>query len=140
MGAVAVTVDGEGRLLIGQRTDDGLWDFPGGYMNLGENVAHTAVRETHEETGLWVVPERILGIFSPTIPWVYPNGDRIQSVVTLFRCRPSGGELQADRVETSRVAWMKPEEILAFDTHPSLARLNHEILTHLDEGYFIQIS
>ena len=66
VGAIAVQRDDRGRLLMVKRTDDGQWCLPGGFSNLGENAAFTAVRETLEETGLQVTPYRLLGVFSPT--------------------------------------------------------------------------
>jgi 8-oxo-dGTP diphosphatase len=57
--AVAV-VEHEGRFLIGRRPEGvplaGLWEFPGGKVELGEKAEQAAVRETGEETGLAVEP------------------------------------------------------------------------------------
>ena len=39
-------------ILILQRSDDHLWCLPGGWVDIGENLARTAIRETKEETGL----------------------------------------------------------------------------------------
>jgi 8-oxo-dGTP diphosphatase len=53
--AVAV-VEHEGQFLIGQRPTGaplaGLWEFPGGKMQLGESPEAAAIRECLEETGL----------------------------------------------------------------------------------------
>lgn len=137
VGATSVTIHNDGRLLMVKRLDNNQWCFPAGYMHLGENVAYNTVRETREESGLDVVPERILGVYTPTSPWVYPNGDQIQSVITVFLCRPIGGKLQADHVETGLATWMTTEEILGLDTHPILARLNKAVVAHLAGGYFL---
>ena len=137
VGATAVTVREDGRLLMVQRTDTNEWVFPGGYMHLGENVAQTAVRETEEESGLQVIPERILGIYSPTSLWTYTGGDQVQSVVTIFRARATGGVLRSDHVETCSTAWMTAEQIFNLQTHPILAQLNRAVLAHLDNNYFV---
>ena len=51
--------DGAGRVLLVQRAPGqfaaGLWCFPCGYVEWGEDVRAAAVRETHEEAGVAVV-------------------------------------------------------------------------------------
>ena len=137
VGSVAVLRDDRGRLLMVKRTDDGLWCLPGGFPNLGENAAYTAVRETMEETGLQVTPTRLLGVFSPPNLWVYPNGDQTQALITLFDCHVIGGNLQPDHIETSAVAWTSPAEIIALTTNPLIQSLHKAVVKHLDNGYFL---
>ncbi len=137
VGSIAVVVDDAGRILMGHRTDDGSWDFPGGYANLGENAAYTCVREAFEETGLQVLPERLLGVFAPPEMWVYPNGDQIYSVAGLFRCRVVGGTLQPDRTETAQVGWFTPAEVAAMPVHPIIAPLHRVVLGCLEQGAFV---
>jgi 8-oxo-dGTP diphosphatase len=136
MGAIGVTIDHDGRIMMVKRVDSGEWSLPGGYMNLGENVAYTAVREIREETNLSVKPESILGIYTPTSVWVYPNGDQVQAVITIFRCSLVGGTPRPDEHEICQIAWMTPDEVLKIDTHPILARLNRMVLEHLHQRVF----
>jgi 8-oxo-dGTP diphosphatase len=136
-GSIAVVVGAEGRLLMGLRSDDGSWDFPGGYTNLGENAAQTAVRETVEETGLRVLPERLMGVWAPPEPWIYPNGDPVYSVASVFRCRLVGGIPRADLVETTRLAWFTPPEVRALPAIPLAAPLYRAVLECLEEGVFV---
>ena len=137
VGSIAIIVNPAGHLLMGLRTDDGYWDFPGGYMNLGENAAHAALREAREETGLEVAPERLMGVFAPPEPWTYPNGDQVYSVASLFRCRLVGGSAQADQVETARIGWFTPQEVRAMPIHPLVAPLFRAVLECLDGGVFV---
>jgi 8-oxo-dGTP diphosphatase len=136
-GAIAVIVRSDGRLLLVKRIDDGEWTLPGGYTNLGENVAFTAVRETLEETGLHVAPQRILGIYSPIAPWIYPNGDPVQVVLTVFRMHPQDGNPRPDRSEVSQVGWFTPQELLAIETNSSWERLNQAVVANLEAGTFV---
>lgn len=136
-GSIAVVVDAAGRLLMGLRSDDGSWDFTGGYTNLGENAAQTAVREAVEETGLRVLPERLMGVWAPPEPWTYPNGDQVYSVASVFRCRLVGGTPRADLVETTHLAWFTPAEVRTMPAIPLAAPLYRAVLECLEEGVFI---
>ena len=136
-GSVGVILREDGRLLLTHRMDDGWWDFPGGYMDLGENASQTVVREVWEETGLRVVPERLLGIFGLQEPWVYPNGDQTQAVGAYFLCRPLEGNVRPDLTEISQVAWLTPEEVLALPAHPLFASVSRAAVAHLAGGWFI---
>ena len=110
-------------------------------MHIGENAAQTVIRELKEETGLTIIPKRIIGVHSPTEPWVYPNGDQVQGVVTFFLSilddEAVKNQIQPDQVETRRAAWVPPENILAYRTHPRMKAIHQAILEHLDDGYFI---
>lgn len=54
--AAAVIVDGQGRVLLARRPDHvhqgGLWEFPGGKLDPGEDIRRALVRELEEELGL----------------------------------------------------------------------------------------
>jgi 8-oxo-dGTP diphosphatase len=58
--AVAVILDSEHRILLSQRAADahqgGLWEFPGGKVELGESLATALSRELKEELG--ITPQR----------------------------------------------------------------------------------
>lgn len=57
---VSVFVFNENKeILIGHRTPDDLWGLPGGGMIAGETPKETAKRETEEETGVVVDPQKI---------------------------------------------------------------------------------
>lgn len=137
VGATAVTRRADGKLLLARRMDNAQWYFPGGFMDLGENAAQAAVREAREETGLAVKPERLLGIFSPPVLWQYPNGDRTQSLVAVFLCRPAGGSPAPDREEVDEIAWLTPAEVARLPQHDLLTPFHQAILAHLDEGSFV---
>jgi ADP-ribose pyrophosphatase YjhB (NUDIX family) len=111
-GAMAVIRDEAGRVLVARRMDDGLFDVPGGYSDLGETTTHTAIREVREETGLEVEPVRVIGVYSEAMQYRYPNGDAVHGVGIAFDCRITGGTLHADHREISELAFMTPEALL----------------------------
>ncbi|MCB8984587.1 MAG: NUDIX domain-containing protein [Ardenticatenaceae bacterium] len=113
VGAMTATTRDDGRFLMVRRRDNGAWTFPAGYSDLGENAAHTAVRETLEETGYHVTLERILAIYSsPTYHHTFPNGDQVKNVGTLFLARLESGEAVPELQEVTAVSWLLPEEVL----------------------------
>ena len=91
-GVTALVFNEAGEVLLHRSADDGRWYTIGGAVDPGEDPAHAAVRETLEETGLRVVPERIVGVYADPIV-TYPNGDRVLYVSTCFLCRAIGGRL-----------------------------------------------
>lgn len=137
VGATVAVVRGDGRILMIRRRDNGAWFFPAGYADLGENVAHTAVREVREETGYHIQPERILGVYSgPMFRHTFPNGDQVKNVGVLFRARLLGGEPAPQAAEVSELAWMTPQEVVA-NAPPGYRDFFVTAVRHLDAGYFV---
>jgi 8-oxo-dGTP diphosphatase len=115
-GVGAVVVDDAGRVLLGQRADDGRWSLPAGAIDPGEQPADAVVRETYEETGVHVAVERLAGVALREL--TYPNGDICQYLSVWFRCRPTGGSARVNDEESVAVAWYSPHavpELDAFD-------------------------
>jgi len=52
VGARCVVRDGDGRVLLIKRSDNGEWALPAGSMELDETMRECAIREVLEETGL----------------------------------------------------------------------------------------
>jgi 8-oxo-dGTP diphosphatase len=120
-GIMAVVRDGAGRVLAAKRRDDSLFDVPGGYCDLGETTTAATIREVREETGLDVVPERVIGVYSEDMCYTYPNGDVVHGVGVAFECRLVGGELRADQDEIIEVAYLTPDELIAQGAPPGMA-------------------
>ncbi|MYT25078.1 NUDIX domain-containing protein [Streptomyces sp. SID7760] len=120
--ASAVVVDGDGRVLLQRRTDNGMWALPGGRMELGESVGQCAIRETLEETGVTVEIVGIVGTYTdPGHVFAYDDGEVRQEFSICLLARPTGGTLRVSD-ESSEVAWFRPEEVAGLPMVPAVRK------------------
>ncbi len=111
-----VIIEKEGKILLIERNIEpckNMWMFPGGFVEYGEIVEHTAIREVKEETGLDIELADILGVYSD------PKRDsRKPTVCMVFVAKHESGELKTGD-DAAKAKWILPEEIkkneLAFD-------------------------
>lgn len=134
--ASAFVQDDAGRILMIQRSDNGLWAIPGGAQDVGESVVSTAIREVREETGISIEVAGLVGIYSdPGHVIAYDDGEVRQEFSVCFRGRPVRGTVTAS-TESKRVEWIEPERLSQLDIHPSMQlRIEHG-LAHADQPYF----
>jgi ADP-ribose pyrophosphatase YjhB (NUDIX family) len=108
--ASAIVTDDEGRILLHRRRDNDMWALPGGVMELGESLGDCVIREVHEETGLDVEIEGIVGIYSdPKHVFAYDDGEVRQEFSICFKCRAVGG-VEAASDESFEVGFHTPDE------------------------------
>ncbi|MGA6159299.1 NUDIX hydrolase [Stenotrophomonas sp. NPDC087984] len=122
----AVVRDEQGRVLLIHKTDNDLWALPGGGHDVGESIAQTVVREVEEETGISVVVESIVGLYTdPQHVMAYDDGEVRQQFSICFHARPVGGELRTSS-ESKEVRWVSPADLDELDIHPSMRlRITH---------------
>ena len=97
----AIIRDGSGRVLLVRRANEpgrGLWSLPGGRVEPGEAEEAAVVREVHEETGLVVRVEALVGRVAIGR---YDIAD--------YACAVTGGTLAA-ATDAADVAWTVPGE------------------------------
>ena len=83
--ASAVVINNEGKILLHRRSDNDLWALPGGAMEIGESISESVVREVKEETGLDVVIERLVGIYTnPKHVVAFSDGEVATRILYLF--------------------------------------------------------
>jgi len=88
----------KGIVLIKRRNPPPGWAIPGGFVDYGETVENTAVREAKEETGLDVELTRLLGVYSD--PARDPRGHTIS---TVFIASASGTPVAGDDAAEARI-------------------------------------
>jgi ADP-ribose pyrophosphatase YjhB (NUDIX family) len=104
-------------VLIERRNFPFGWAIPGGFVEYGETVEQTAVREAREETSLEVELRALLGVYSK------PDRDpRGQTVTVVYIGRASGNPRAAD--DAQNVDLFDPDILpssVAFDHRDILA-------------------
>lgn len=90
VGLGAAIHDERGALLLIQRPDSGNWALPVGYAEVGESPAAGIAREVVEETGLVVVPRRLLGLYDARL---HGSTNPHHLYMAVFVCQNVGGTL-----------------------------------------------
>ncbi|HUQ20789.1 MAG TPA: NUDIX domain-containing protein [Gemmatimonadaceae bacterium] len=115
--SVTAIIYGEnGEILLVKQRDGEVWSTPGGAIEPDEDPIDAVVREAWEETGLYVKPVKLLGVFGgPTFVIRYENGDETQYVTSVFECTVISGSLTDSSEEVSAVRFISRSE---FDSIP----------------------
>ena len=79
----------------------GLWVFPGGYVDRGEEITAAAIREAREESGLEVRIDRLVNIYS--------YGGR-SPIIIVYAATALTGDLCADD-ECLEAGWFSTDQI-----------------------------
>lgn len=112
----AALVDLEGRVLLQQRPEGkslaGLWEFPGGKVELGETPEVALIRELEEELAI-AVPHACL---APAAFASAPLGDR-HLLLLLYITRKWSGVPRA--IEATALRWVKPADMHALPMPPA---------------------
>ena len=107
-----IVVNEQGELLLGRRTDNHLWGYAGGSVEIDERVEDCAARELFEEMGVEAEELEFFMVNSgPEVHYVYPNGDEVSNVEIIYICRKYHGELRAQPEEIEELRFFAPEEI-----------------------------
>lgn len=124
IGADAAIFNGQGEILLMERADGRGWCLPCGWVEVNERPADAAVREVLEETGLWVVVERLVGVF--TRPGSLTNGLHTM-VAVVHLCKVVGGELTLSHEGLDLRYWPLDAVMDWHPNHDKYARIAHEM-------------
>ena len=108
----AVIRDDRGRILLMQSSETGQWSLPAGGIEPGETPAEAVAREVAEEPGLRVKFTQLAAAVGGTgFRTRYPNGDKVEYVVTVFDCEVEPGDLTAVDGEAAAFQWAPPDAV-----------------------------
>ncbi len=88
------------------------WEFPGGQVEVGENLITALLRELKEESGVTAEVSHLIGLYSNTK--INKGLDDVEVPTKLmldFACTYVGGELTCSE-ETTEVCWVPKNEVL----------------------------
>ena len=103
----AVVGDDEGRMLLVQRADSGIWLYPTGWADVGYSASEVAVKEVHEETGIECEVVRLIAV----LDGLRLGFTRVPLYSLVFHCRAVGGDLAAHPLETTGVGFFGRDEL-----------------------------
>ncbi len=126
----AAVFDQQARILLVREQRDGLWTPPGGWVDSGQTVGVSAVREVFEESGFHVQADRLLGLYDrerwghPPMTW--------HTLKVVVACRLIGGEATPSP-ETTEVGWFSRERIPPLSPGRMSPELLRRIFDHHDQ-------
>ena len=119
--ASIICVDSEGRLLLGRRTDNHMWGYSGGAVEIDEKIEDCARRELYEEMGITAGELELFYINSgPEAHYVYPNGDEVSNVEVVYICRDYKGEIRPQPEEIEEIRYFSVYEIRMEEISPPI--------------------
>jgi len=105
----AAVVNDDGRLLLIQRADSGMWLYPTGWCDVGYSAPEVVVKEVHEETGIDVEVVRLIGV----LDGLRLGASRVPLYSLVFLCRAVGGTLKPHELECLDAGWFGRDELPA---------------------------
>jgi NAD+ diphosphatase len=98
--SMIVAVERDGEILLGRSPHfpPGIYSVLAGFVEPGESVEETVLREVWEETGIEVEDIRYFG----SQPWPYPH-----SLMLGFQARYARGAIRVDGVEVEDAGWFR---------------------------------
>ncbi|HEY3278822.1 MAG TPA: NAD(+) diphosphatase [Syntrophorhabdaceae bacterium] len=113
--AVIVLVQKEGKVLLARATRfaERMYSVLAGFVEPGESLEETVMREIEEEVGIKVKNIRYFG----SQPWPFPD-----SLMIAFTADYESGEIAIDGVEIEEAAWFDPDQLPRIPGRISVAR------------------
>ena len=117
---VGAVIEKNGRFLLVKEaggTDKGKWNFPAGWLDIGESPATGIKREVEEETGHEFIPDAILGIYSLVRKDCLKTLGCIGHPVKIIYLGQIADDIISDlQGDVSEIKWFSPEDIDAMDS------------------------
>ena len=118
--AACALLDREGAVLLAKRPAGrplaGLWEFPGGKVEAGEQPEEALIRELREELGIDIAKEDLTPLTFAS--HAYPD---FHLLMPVYLCRRWQGHLTAH--EGQELLWVRPDTLHLYDMPPADAPL-----------------
>ena len=128
--AAAALIDQDCRVLIAQRPQDkhlgGLWEFPGGKVEVSERPEAALIRELHEELGIAVEEACLAPLTFASFAY-----EDFHLLMPLYICRRWKGFVSAR--ENQQLKWVAPKDLRAYPMPPADAPLIPALIDLLGE-------
>ncbi|TCZ80197.1 NUDIX hydrolase [Paenibacillus albiflavus] len=97
------------------------WEFPGGQVEVGENLIDALRREILEESGIDTTVSHMIGVYSNTSSYKWFDGitDVPTKLIIDFVCKYAGGELITSE-ETTATGWVPKDQVLELIAAPAI--------------------
>jgi ADP-ribose pyrophosphatase YjhB (NUDIX family) len=86
-----IAISEDNKILLVKESVDGKWSLPGGWADVGYSPKETIIKEFKEETGLDIIPERLLAVFDKKMHPHPPQPFYVYKMV--FFCKPVSTEI-----------------------------------------------
>ena len=112
LGATTLVFNDKSEILLNLRSDTNTWGIPGGSMELHETIEETAVRELKEEAGISADKLELVAVLSgDEYYFEYPNGDKMYTVIVLFKVLNYTGEIKVSDNESKQLKFFSLETL-----------------------------
>lgn len=117
IGATTLVFNAKNELLLNLRADTNTWGIPGGSMDLYESIEETAIRELKEETGIRAEELELVTVLSgKEFYFEYPNGDKMCTVIVLFRVLNYNGTVKVSDSESKELKFFPLTDLPAMES------------------------
>ena len=129
LGATTLVFNDKKELLLNLRTDTNTWGIPGGSMELYETIEETAIRELKEEADISADELELVTILSgKEYYFEYPNGDKMCTVIVLFKVLNYTGDIKAADNESKQLRFF------SLDNLPNMESRAKAIIDKINNG------
>jgi len=114
--AAVALLNEEGKVLLAKRPPGrplaGLWEFPGGKVDPGEDPETALIRELMEELGIEIARADLVPL--TFVSHAYPE---FHLLMPLYLCKRWEADIAAQ--ENQELLWVKPDELRLYDMPPA---------------------